>query len=146
LVLLFAIDFLEYGFEVSNGDGNSFKSFEDLKYWQAYREVRIFITELVKMYPKEERYSIVDNMKRASRSTTQNIAEGFGRFHNRENLQFCRIDRGCLFKPIDDLITSIDEGLINNDDYQCGGEKISKVLAFLNGDISYLSCRTTDNH
>jgi four helix bundle protein len=53
----------------------SFKSFEDLKCWQACREVRISVSELVKSYPKEERFSIVDNMKRAARSTTQNIAE-----------------------------------------------------------------------
>ena len=62
----------------------SFKTFEDLQCWQACRDVRIFIANLVRSYPKEETYSIVDNMKRAARSTTQNIAEGFGRFHYRE--------------------------------------------------------------
>jgi len=30
----------------------SFRSFEDLEYWQACTEVRRFITELVKKYPK----------------------------------------------------------------------------------------------
>ena len=101
--------------------------------------------DLVKSYPKEEKYSIVDNMKRAARSTTQNIAEGFGRFHYRENLQFCRISRGSLFELTDDLITSLDEGFISKEDYDLGREKISTALALLNGYISYLNRCITDN-
>ena len=127
----------------------SFKSFEDLQCWQACREVRIFITELVKSYPKEEKYSVVDNMKRAARSTTQNIAEGFGRFHYKENLQFCRISRGSLYELVDDLITSIDEGLISKEDYEHGRNKISNALALLNGYIKYLNRKAnpqTNNH
>ena len=122
---------------------NSYKSFEDLQCWQACKEVHIFIAELVKSYPKEEQYSLVDNMKRAARSTTQNIAEGFGRFHYKENLQFCRISRGSLFELIDDLITSIDEGFISKEDYELGRNKIAKALALLNGYIKYLNSKAT---
>jgi len=124
---------------------NSLKTFEDLKCWQACREVRMFIMNLVKSYPKEEKYSIVDNMKRAARSTTQNIAEGFGRFHYRKNMQFCRISRGSLFELIDDLIASVDEGFISQKDCQLGRDKISNSLALLNGYICYLNRRLTNN-
>lgn len=120
---------------------DSLKSFEDLQCWQACREVRTFISELVKRYPSEEKFSIVDNMKRAARSTTQNIAEGFGRFHYKENLQFCRISRGSLFELTDDLITSIDEGFITKDDYELGRNKIANALALLNGYIKYLNSK-----
>jgi hypothetical protein len=51
---------------------DSFKSFEDLDCWKACTEVRRFITKLVKKYPKEEKYTLVDDMKRAARSTTHN--------------------------------------------------------------------------
>ena len=123
---------------------NSFKSFEDLKCWQACRDVRIFIITLVKSYPKEERYSLVDNMKRAARSTTQNIAEGFGRFHYKENVQFCRISRGSLFELLDDIITSIDEDFINQNEYQKGRDLISNALAILNGYINYLNRQSSN--
>jgi four helix bundle protein len=131
---------------VNSGETKNFKSFEDLQCWQACREVRLFIANLVNKYPKEEKYSLVDNMKRASRSTTQNIAEGFGRFHYRENMQFCRISRGSLYELIDDLITSVDEGFISREDCQKGKGKISKALALLNGYINYLSRRITNNY
>ena len=117
----------------------SFKSFEDLECWRACTEVRRFITELVKKYPKEEKYSLVDDMKRAARSTTHNVAEGFGRFHFQENVQFCRISRGSLYELIDQLFKSKDDDYITSEEYEEGRTLISKALALLNGYIRYLS-------
>ena len=101
--------------------------------------MRRFITELVKRYPRDEKYSLVDDMKRAARSTTHNLAEGFGRFHFQENVQFCRISRGSLYELIDQLITSLDESLITQEEYQKGRDLIAKALPLLNGYIKYLS-------
>lgn len=118
---------------------DSFKSFEDLECWKACTEVRRFITELVKKYPKEEKFALTDDMKRASRSATYNIAEGFGRFHFQENVQFCRISRGSLYEIIDQLITSKDDGYITSEEYEQGRYLITKALPLLNGYINYLS-------
>ncbi len=125
--------------EQAKKDKKRLKSFEELECWKACTEVRRFITQLVKTYPKEERFGLVDDMKRAARSTTHNIAEGFGRYHFQENIQFCRISRGSLCELIDQLITSRDEGLITDSDYEKGRELIDRALALLNGYINYLS-------
>jgi len=117
----------------------SFRLFEDLECWKACTGVRRFITELVKKYPKEEKYALVDDMKRAARSTTHNVAEGFGRFHFQENMQFCRISRGSLYELIDQLITSLDDKYITTEEYEKGRSLISKSLPLLNGYIRYLS-------
>lgn len=117
----------------------SFKSFEDLECWKACTEVRRYITELVKKYPKEEKFTLVDDMKRAARSTTHNIAEGYGRFHFQENIQFCRISRGSLYELIDQLITSLDEGHITDGEYERGRKLINGALVLLNGYIRYLN-------
>lgn len=82
---------------------------------------------------------MVDDMKRAARSTTHNVAEGFGRFHFQENVQFCRISRGSLYELIDQLITSKDDDYITSEEYEEGRTLISKALALLNGYIRYLS-------
>ena len=124
---------------------DSFKSFEDLECWKACTEVRRFIAQLVKKYPKEEKYSLVDDMKRAARSTTHNMAEGFGRFHFQENVQFCRISRGSLYELIDQLITSKDDEYITSEEYEEGRTLISKALPLLNGYIRYLTQRKTNN-
>lgn len=117
----------------------SLKSFEDLECWKACTEVRRYISDLIKKYPKDEKFALVDDMKRAARSTTHNIAEGFGRFHYQENIQFCRHSRGSLYELIDQLITSKDERFITEEEYTKGRELISKALALLNGYINYLS-------
>ncbi len=86
-------------------------------------------------------------MLRASRSTTHNIAEGFGRFHYQENIQFCRHSRGSLYELKDQLICSLDEGFIVKEEYKKGIELINKAIALLNGYINYLNRkkRNTNN-
>jgi len=112
--------------------------FEDLECWKACRKVRIFIMDLVKKFPEEEKYSLTDGMKRASRSATENIAEGFGRYHFQENIQFCRHSRGSLHELIDQLITALDENYINQKEFNSGKDLISNAMGLLNGYINYL--------
>ena len=126
-------------------DKGSLRSFEDLECWQACRKVRQYISKLIKSYPKDEKYRIVDEMIRASRSTTHNIAEGFGRFHYQENIQFCRISRGSLYELKDQLICSLDDGFIKGEEYKEGMELIDKAIALVNGYINYLDKRKQTN-
>ncbi len=121
------------------------KSFEDLECWKAAVEVRKFIAELIMKLPATEKYDLIDNMKRASRSATRNIAEGYGRFHYKENIQFCRHSRGSLYELIDDLITCNDENFITGEEYKQGRAKIDKALAILNGYINYLTKAITND-
>lgn len=124
----------------------SFKSFEDLECWKAATEVRRYIMNLVKKFPKNEKYSLVDDMTRAARSATHNIAEGYGRFHYQENIQFCRQSRGSLQELVDQLITAHDEQYITDEELRESKTLINKSLALLNGYINYLSkAKNTNN-
>jgi len=73
-----------------------YNDFRDLEVWQKSKELRQKIWELCKQFPKEEKFRLSDQMIRASRSATACIAEGYGRFHYQENIQFCRQARGSL--------------------------------------------------
>ena len=59
--------------------------------------------------PDSERYNLVAQIRRAAVSLTANVAEGYGRFHFKENIQYCRIARGSAYELIDHLITCQDE-------------------------------------
>ncbi len=113
-------------------------SFEDLECWKACRESRQFISGIIKNFPKFEQYALADGMRRASRSITENIAEGFGRFHFQENIQFCRISRGSVFELMDQLITALDDKYISEEEYKRGREMLEKSKNILNGYIKYL--------
>src|SRR5436853_4290523 len=66
------------------------RSFEDLECWKACRILRRFVSqEVIPNLPKDERYRLGDQLLRAARSTTANIAEGYGRFHFFDNAKFC---------------------------------------------------------
>ena len=53
----------------------SIRSYQELRVYQAAFEAAMRIFELTKTFPPEERYSMVDQMRRSSRSVCTNIAE-----------------------------------------------------------------------
>jgi hypothetical protein len=57
------------------------RSFEDLEVYKLARKFSRKASELIKKLPKEENYNLKAQMKRAKLSVTNNIAEGFGRYH-----------------------------------------------------------------
>jgi four helix bundle protein len=70
------------------------RSFEELDCWKKATALRRRLSTIVKKFPADEKYRLADQIIRASRSVTANIAEGFGRYHYQEYIQFCRQSRG----------------------------------------------------
>ncbi|MEN9598805.1 MAG: hypothetical protein RL596_1116 [Bacteroidota bacterium] len=120
---------------------SSYRSFEELEAWKACRIVSKWAIEVTRTLQKSE-YDMKDNFPRAARSTTRNIAEGFGRFSYKENIHFCRISRGSLYEMIDDTITMHEENQITLNEYKTGREKINHAIKVLNGYIAYLQKQT----
>ncbi len=117
---------------------SGYRSFKDLECWKACVDVRRWFLAVVKSFPKEERYELVSQMNRASRSTTANIAEGYGRYHFQENIQFCRTSRGSLYELIDHLTVAVEEEYISQETSDEGEALVRKSIAILNGYIKYL--------
>ena len=121
-------------------------TFETLEVWVKSREMRNKISMLTKNFPPEEKYKLTDQMIRASRSVTANIAEGYGRFHYQENIQYCRQARGSLFELIDHNTVALDENYIDDKTYQNNKLEIMEIIRLLNGYIKYLSNKKKDSH
>lgn len=118
-----------------------FKTFEDLEVYRAAREFRRKIYKLIRQLPAEEKYSLREQMRRAAISLTNNIAEGYGRYHYKENIQFCRQARGSLCELIDDLNICNDERYFAEDAMDQLKSEASHVHKLLNGYIAYLRRR-----
>jgi four helix bundle protein len=84
---------------------------------------------------------IIQNIKRAGRSTTRNIAEGFGRYQYKENRQYCRISLGSLNEILDDLNILEDEKFCKNEDLAQGRTLVFQALKSAHGYINYLATK-----
>jgi len=115
------------------------KSFEDLEVWQFCRELRKRLNKLAKNLPGEEKFRLADQIIRAARSVTNNLAEGYGRFHYQESIQFCRQSRGSFYELIDHLIICLDDEYINNDEFTKYRDDCIRGIQLMNGYIRYLS-------
>jgi len=115
--------------------------FRDLDVWKKCRDIRIMIWKLCKKFPAEEKFRLADQMIRASRSSTANIAEGYGRFHFQENIQFCRQSRGSLFELIDHLLVAEECEYIESNEKEELIEHIISAIRLLNGYVKYLRTR-----
>ncbi|OGY21097.1 MAG: hypothetical protein A3A65_03315 [Candidatus Chisholmbacteria bacterium RIFCSPLOWO2_01_FULL_49_14] len=71
----------------------------DISELEVYRLAEDFVVKIYqesKKYPREELFGITSQIRRASLSIPLNIAEGFGRYHYKDRLQFLYNARGSL--------------------------------------------------
>ena len=72
------------------------KSFKDLIVWQKSFKLVKETYQLTSSFPKDEIFSLSQQMKRAAVSIPSNIAEGYGRRHQKEYLQSLSVAYGSL--------------------------------------------------
>jgi four helix bundle protein len=129
------------GTDMNTAPQTKMQGFFDLEAWKACREVRKSIFTLTQKLPKEERYRLADQMIRASRAATANLAEGYGRFHYLETIQFCRQARGSLYELLDHLTTALDCAYITEKEFADEQGRILDAIRLVNGYVRYLRGR-----
>jgi four helix bundle protein len=73
-------------------------SYRDLRVWQSAMDLVVSVYEETQAFPKEERYGLTSQMRRASVSIPSNIAEGKGRSTDRDRALFFCHARGSLLE------------------------------------------------
>ena len=115
-----------------------YRTFEDLETYQVAREFRRKMYDLARELPDFENFNLKNQIRRAALSLTNCIAEGHGRFHYQENIQFLRQSRGSLEELIDDLDICMDEKYADLPRLNELKKEGFAVLKKLNGYIKYL--------
>ncbi|MEO7082453.1 MAG: four helix bundle protein [Flavobacteriales bacterium] len=120
-------------------NSTSLRSFTELKAWQKSRVVRKAISQLVKGFPTEEKYRLSDQIIRSCRGSCSNIAEGYGRFHEKDNARFCRMARGSHYETMDHLSVAYDEEYISKEDLKTHWAMADEAIRVVNGYLRYLT-------
>ena len=89
------------------------RSFRDLLVWQLASEFSSEIYRLVGSLPRDERYSLSDDLLRAARSIPANIAEGWGRLFPKEKISFYNIANGSAEECSNHIVEAKNNGYID---------------------------------
>lgn len=88
----------------------AFHSFVDMPVWQGAMKLAEEIFSITEGLPKKEDYGLVSQIRRSALSVSGNIAEGFGRKHSKDKVQFYYAARGSLTETKSHLIYGMRVG------------------------------------
>jgi four helix bundle protein len=114
--------------------GSTIKSYKDLDVWKVSMSLAESCYLVTRNFPREEMYGMTAQMRRASTSIPENIAEGYGRDQTGSFIQFLRVSQGSARELETHVILAGRIGLLRSDAVsglldEC--EKISKMLRSL---------------
>ena len=120
------------------------KDFKSLKVWQKANALEQDIEELVKGFPSYEQYRLVDQLVRAVRSISANLAEGNTQLFIKKEIVHANIALGSAGECRSHLITAYQNGYINSTQYDALDKRLIEIIKMLYGYIKRLKSAPCD--
>ena len=108
-------------------------SFEKPECWQQARQLAVWIFQITKNFPAEEKFGIISQMRWASISIASNIAEGTSRKTAKDQAYFSTIAYSSTIELLNDLIITHDLNFLNSEMYEQGRAMIEKQTFLISG-------------
>lgn len=118
------------------------RTFTDLITWKEAHKLALLVYKSTEKFPLNERYSLIDQMRRASVSISSNIAEGFSRQSKKEKIQFYYMAKGSLTELQNQLLLSKDVGYLKKEIFTEIAEQTVVVDKLIMGLIKSIKSRT----
>ena len=97
--------------------GDLMFAFQKLKIYQLSKELVLYNYKLVKKFPVEEKYALVQQMNRAAVSIPSNIAEGTSRRSKKDKAHFINISYGSLMELICQMEIALELNYISDNEF-----------------------------
>lgn len=107
------------------------KDFRTLKVWQKAHQFALAVYKATKTFPREELYGLTSQIRRSSMSIPTNIAEGAGRFTDKDFARFLQISMGSASEAEYQLLLARDLGFMSNEHYNTLQSQIVEVKKML---------------
>ena len=117
------------------------QNYKDLKVWEKAHQFTLEVYEITKLFPKEEMYSLTNQLRRVASSIPANIAEGCGKNSQAEFAHFLNVSLGSANEAEYFLILSKDLKYINENIFDTLLKIMNEIKAMLIALISKV--RTT---
>jgi four helix bundle protein len=119
--------------------------FEELELWKKVRSFKNDIRKLAKQFPAEEKFRLIDQITRSSRSINALITEGHGRFTYPDQIHYCIQARGSLTETINHLFDALDDNYITEEMLNSLKKKGKEIERLLNGYLIFLRKKRDEN-
>lgn len=117
----------------------AYQKYTELEVWKTTRTFAAYIYKLTTAFPKEDTYGLTSQIRRCAVSVPSNIAEGSGRQHPKETIQFLAIARSSLYELETQIYVSFDIGFISEMQLNESILQIEVLGKLINGYIRYLN-------
>lgn len=107
------------------------QDYKELLVWQKSHLLVISIYKCLTSFPKEETYNLVSQLRRAATSIPANIAEGTGRYTQKDFASFLQNALGSAHEVEYLLILSKDLAYIKMEDFQSLSSNTNEIKAML---------------
>ncbi len=106
-------------------------TYKDLIVWQKFIQLVVEIYKLTKLFPSEEKFGLISQMRRCAVSISSNTAEGYARNNKKENANFINIAYGSATELETQIIISKELELIEENKWQITDGLLLEVLRML---------------
>ena len=113
------------------------KTHKDLDVWNKAMDFVVLLYKKTKDFPKDEIYSLTNQMRRAAVSIPSNIAEGASRQSNKEYIQFLYIARSSAKELETQLIIANRLEYLSEEDFTNLNQDLVNIAKMLTGLINY---------
>jgi len=114
------------------------RNYKDLHVWEKAHQLTLAIYKTTQAFPKDERFGLTSQVRRASASIAANLAEGCGRRSDGEMARFVQIAMGSGAELSYHLLLAKDLGFVKGEEYaelNSDLERVMRMLSALSGRI-----------
>jgi four helix bundle protein len=120
-------------------------TFKDLDTWESSLNLALKIYHTTENYPREERFGLVSQLRRAANSIGANVAEGYGYYHYKNKLRFYYQARGSIKEVEHFLYISYNLEYLSLKELRDILDLSLQTEKLLNGLIRYVKSKTVNN-
>lgn len=114
------------------------KDFREISAWQYARDLKLRVDQYLERPNVKRKYKLREQLYDAARSGPSNIAEGFGKYGNKEFARYARIAKGSEVEVLNHLIDLHDQRLISDDEMLMSEHAARKAIQAVVGLIRHL--------
>lgn len=94
------------------------RNYRDLIVWQKSMALVTEVYSITRLFPKEELYGLISQIRRSAVSIPSNIAEGYGRYSTNDYIRFLQIAIGSLNEFQTQLEIGLNLGYLSKDIFE----------------------------